>query len=133
MATALELSWPGDHGASTMSTSIDGFYAAYLTGSGGQGFGMFVFRNGTIIGADAGGAKYDGTYKDIANGFSIKLAVSLPPNTMLIQGVTTGPEADSSELEFQVPADFLSQPFLRVSAKHGPVNVKLTKLRELND
>ena len=94
---------------------------------------MLVFRNGTIIGVDAGGAKYDGTYRDIANGFSIKLKVSLPPNTPLIQGVTTGPETDNSELEFQIPADFLSQPFLRIAAKHGPVNAKLTKLRELDD
>src|SRR5664279_1978943 len=129
MATALELSWPDDHEAWTMSASINGFYAAYLTGSGGQGFAMLVFRNGTIVGVDAGGAQYDGTYTDIENGFSIKLAVSLPPNTLLIQGVTTGPETDSSELEFQIPADFLSQPFIRISAKHGPVNAKLTKLR----
>ena len=116
-----------------MTTSINGFYAAYLTGSEGQGFAMLVFRNGTITGVDAGGAKYDGTYVDTENGHSIKVTVSLPPNTLLIQGVTTGPEIDSSVLEFQIPADFLSQPFLRISAKHGPVNAKQTKLRELDD
>jgi hypothetical protein len=116
-----------------MNSSIDGFYAAYLTGSAGQGFAMLVFRNGTIAGADALGAKYDGVYNEAAGGFAVKLKVSLPPNMFLVQGVSTGPEADDSELDFQLPVDFLSQPFIRVSAKHGPVNVKVVKLRELND
>lgn len=94
---------------------------------------MIVFRNGTIVGVDAAGAKYDGTYSETGNAFSVKLKVSLPPNTLLIQGVSTGPQGDNSELEFQMPLDFPSQPFIRISAKHGPVNAKLVKLRELDD
>jgi hypothetical protein len=116
-----------------MSFLIDGFYAAYLTGGAGQGFVMFVFRRGTIVGIDVAGAKYDGIYSEAANGFLVKLKVSLPPNTLLVQGVSTGPQGDNSELDFQLPSDFLSQPFIRVNAKHGPVNVKIVKLRELND
>ncbi len=116
-----------------MSASINGFYAAYLTGSASQGFAMLVFRNGTIVGVDVAGARFDGTYGDNGNGFSIKLTVSLPPNTLLIQGATTGPETETSQLDFQLPADFLSQPFIRIDARHGPVNAKLTKLRDLHD
>jgi hypothetical protein len=116
-----------------MSASINGFYAAYLTGSDSQGFAMLVFRDGTIVGVDAAGVKFDGTYEAASPGFSVKLRVSVPPNTLLIQGVKTGAEIESSELEFLLPSDFLSQPFLRLNAKHGPVNAKLTKLRDLND
>lgn len=116
-----------------MSTSINGFYAAYLTGSAGQGFAMLVFRNGTIVGVDAAGAKYDGTYSDAGGALSVKLKVSLPPETLLVQGVSTGPQGDNYELEFQLPVDFLSQPFIRIGAKHGPVNARLVKLRELHD
>lgn len=116
-----------------MNTSINGFYAAYLTGSSTQGFAMLVFRNGTIVGVDAVGVKYDGTYKDTGNGFAVKLNVSIPPNTQLIQGVRTGPQTDNSELDFQLSRDFLSQPFIRINTKHGPVNAKLIQLRELND
>jgi hypothetical protein len=116
-----------------MNTSINGIYAAYLTGSAGQGFAMLVFRNGTIVGADVVGAKYDGTYRDAGSALSVKLRVSLPANTLLVQGVSTGAQGDESELEFPIPTDFLSQPFIRVNAKHGPVNVKLVKLRELDD
>jgi hypothetical protein len=116
-----------------MTSSIDGFYSAYLTGSMGQGFAMLVFKRGAISGADAMGARYDGNYRDSASGFSVRLKVWLPPNTLLVQGVSTGSEADISELDFELPADFLAQPFIRVNAKHGPVNVKLVKLRELDD
>lgn len=94
---------------------------------------MLIFRHGTIVGVDAAGAKYDGTYTDAAGGFAVKLGIWLPPNILLVQGANTGPEGDSSELDFLLTADFLSQPFIRVNAKHGPVNVKLTKLRDLND
>lgn len=116
-----------------MSASINGFYGAYLTGSASQGFAMLVFRNGVIVGVDVAGVKFDGTYSDTGNGFSVKLTVSVPPNTALIQGVTTGPETEKSELEFQLPVDFLAQPFIRIEGVHGPVNAKMTKLRELHD
>jgi hypothetical protein len=116
-----------------MNTSINGFYAAYLTGNVSQGFAMLVFRNGKIVGVDVGGVKYDGIYNDTGNGFAVELNVLVPPNTSLVQGVTSGPHGDKSSLEFQLPVDFLEQPFIRVSTKHGPVNAKLTKLRELND
>ena len=94
---------------------------------------MLVFRNGIIVGVDAAGVKFDGTYADAANGLSITLTMSLPPNTLLIQGATTGPEVESSELQFQLPRDFLSQSFIRIDAKYGPVNAKLIRLRELHD
>lgn len=116
-----------------MHSSIDGFYAAYLTGAVGQGFGMFVFRKGTIVGSDATGVKYDGTYTEHDRGVAVKLAISFPPNTLLVQGVTTGPEGENSELEVELPKDFLSLPFLRIAGKHGPVNAKLVKLRELHE
>jgi hypothetical protein len=116
-----------------MKSSIDGFYAAYITGASGQGFALCVFKNGTIVGVDVAEIKYDGTYHDADNGFTVKLHLSYPPNTLLVQGVSTGPEVETAELDFHLPADFLSQAFVRINAKHGPVNAKFVKLRELND
>jgi hypothetical protein len=116
-----------------MSTSIDGFYAAYLTGSDSQGLVMLIFRSGTIVGVDAAGVKYDGRYNDTTNGFAVKLTLSIPPNTLLVQGVTSGPQGEKSELAFHLPLDFMARPYIRIDANHGPVNAKLTKLRELHD
>jgi hypothetical protein len=116
-----------------VNTSINGFYAVYLTGMATQGLAMLVFRNGKVVGVDVGGVQYDGIYSDSGSAFSVKLKVSIPPSTALVQGVSTGPEGDVSEIDFQLPVDFLSRPFIRVAAKHGPVNAKIVKLRELNE
>jgi hypothetical protein len=116
-----------------MTASINGFYAAYFTGSSSQGFALLVFRNGTVVGVDTGGLKYDGTYTNTKDGFTVKLNLLIPPNTQLVQGVSSGPTGETAELEFQIPTDFLSQQFIRINGKHGPINVKLAKLRELND
>lgn len=94
---------------------------------------MLVFRNGTIVGVDVAGIKYDGSYAIADAEISVRLALSIPPNTFLVQGVTTGPQTEESELAFQLPRDFLSQRFIRINGSHGPVNVKLAKLRELDD
>ena len=112
---------------------IDGFYAAYITGKATQAFAMLVFRKGIIVGADNGGVKYDGNYTDTDGGSALSLTISIPPNTQLVQGVTTGPEQQENQIEFQLPEDFLSQPFITISLKDGPVNVKFVKLRGLHE
>jgi len=113
--------------------SIDGFYGVYITGAAQQGFAMLVFKDHKIVGVDAGGVQYDGTYSDREKGFVVKLKVSIPPNVTLVQGVSVGPQGDTSEIEFQLPPNFTSLPFVRVNAKHGPVNAKIVKLRDFDD
>lgn len=113
-------------------SALDGFYAAYVTGRASQGFAMLVFRNGVIAGVDVAGITYDGTFTETGDAIDIRLTLSIPPNTFLVQGVTTGPEKEENTLEFQLPPDFLSRPFIRINGVHGPVNVKLTKLRDLH-
>ena len=39
---------------------LDGFYVAYVTGAAGIGQVLFVVAGEKIVGADAGGLKYDG-------------------------------------------------------------------------
>lgn len=117
-----------------MNSSLNGFYVAYFTGETGQGLAMLVFRNARIVGVDVAGIKYDGHYSGgYEEGFTVELSLLIPPNTILVQGVTTGSESQESELAFLLPGDFLVQPFIRITAPHGPVNAKITKLRELDD
>ena len=116
-----------------MNPSINGIYAAYLTGSALQGFAMLTFRNGKVVGVDSGGVRYDGTYTDATAGYAVKIQLTVPPHTGLVQGVITGPQVDVSELIFDLPLNFLTQSFLRVNTKYGPVNAKIVKLRELDE
>jgi hypothetical protein len=121
----------GADGNQKMSGLANGFYAAYLTAANGQGLAMLVFKDGKIIGVDVASTKFDGTYIDTPTGFAVTILIALPPNTPLIQGGMTGPQGESNEVTFELPFDFLSQPFIRIEGKHGPVNVKLVLLREL--
>ena len=96
-------------------TSLDnGFYAAFVTESGGQGLVMLVFRDGKIAGVDAGGVSFDGTYSASEGGFALKMKLQFPPNTQKINGERTGPETEISELQFHLPDDFLSRAFIRI-------------------
>lgn len=38
---------------------MDGFYAAYLTGRGGNTVVLLAIKSNSIVGVDAGGMKYD--------------------------------------------------------------------------
>ena len=123
-----------DFEARGMSAPIDGFYAVYVTGAEGQGLAMVVFRKGHIVGADAGGFKYDGQYSESPTGtLSIALSIKAPPNVQRVQGGTTGPQGEEFSLDFQLPKDFGSQDFVRVDTPRGPVNARLVKLRGLDD
>jgi hypothetical protein len=59
---------------------IDGFYSIAFTGNAGSGFGMVIFRDGLVAGADVSGATYDGEYAaNPATGkISIRVQVMLP-------------------------------------------------------
>ncbi|MDQ6703652.1 MAG: hypothetical protein M3Z96_11415 [Pseudomonadota bacterium] len=116
-----------------MTRSIDGIYAAYLSGQAGRGFAMLLFRKGKIVGADSVGTLFDGSYSDHSTGYDFELQVKLPPNSPLIQGGTIGPYPELNVVNAILPADFLSLEFIRIDGKHGPVNVKLVLVREIDD
>jgi hypothetical protein len=112
--------------------TIDGIYAAYMTGTDGQGFGMFVFHNGILSGADPLGVRFDGMYESTEDGKILAtIKVTVPPEGTVVQGVSVG----SSPLTYEVPllleADLESMGVFRLDTPLGPVNVKLEKLRGL--
>jgi hypothetical protein len=112
--------------------TMDGIYAAYMTGTDGQGFAMFVFHNGILSGADPLGVRFDGMYQSTEDGkISATIKVTVPPEGTVVQGVSVG----SSPLIYEVPllleADLESVGVFRLDTPLGPVNVKLEKLRGL--
>jgi len=111
--------------------NIDGIYSGYFSGEGGNGLGLFLFRDGTLTGADAAGVVFDGTFAAIETGYRGTVTVKAPANGMLVQGVSTGPHGITYEMAFEVPSDFAEKPYLLLQTPLGPVTVKLVKLRAL--
>lgn len=117
-----------------MTETLDGFYAGYLSGKAAEGFAMFVFRKGKIIGAGPLGDVFDGDYQDVGgNMLAVTIKTRVPPNIALIQGGTTGSEGETDDFAFTVPQNFSSRDFIRIETKRGPINAKLVRLRGMDD
>lgn len=112
--------------------SINGFYSAFMSGEDGQGYALLIFKNGVIVGADPLGVTFDGSYaNDGGGGWSGEVVVKAPPGGTLIQGVTPGPSGLVYTVPISLPADFQDQPFIHIETPLGPVNVRLTWLRDI--
>ena len=109
----------------------DGFYAAYMTGDEGQGFAMFIFSNGTIVGADPLGVRFDGSFEVTSEGaLRAAVEVNVPPEGMVIQGATPGPSGLSYGVSFDL-SQGQTNDYFQITTPLGPVNVRLEKLRSI--
>jgi hypothetical protein len=114
-----------------MATSIDGFYVSYFTGVAGTSLGLFLFKDGTVVGADVGGGRYDGTYRISEDGRSIlaeiefKLSVGHPT----ITGIAADAEPITISVPLSLPVDFNHNDVHRIETPIGPINAKLEKIR----
>jgi DNA invertase Pin-like site-specific DNA recombinase len=115
-----------------MTTAVEGFYSAYITGKEGQGFAIIIFMARSIIGADAGGFLFDGQYAEDDDGTSVSLAIKAPANAPRVQGGLTGPQGEETHLNFRLPPNFTCREFIRIETPRGPVNVRFVKLRSMS-
>jgi hypothetical protein len=116
------------------ANDINGFYAGYLSAAAGEGVAIFVFRNGVLTGVDAGGFSYDGTLEETSEGnFAVVATIRIPPRAPSIIGITGGEHGTNYSVEFKLPSSFLDKPFIRIETPNGPVNMRLVKLRDLNE
>jgi hypothetical protein len=117
-----------------MSVSWNGIYAAYMTGAEGNGFAMYIFHDGKIVGSDPLGVLFDGTYSVSTDGaLAGKVKVSIPPNGSVIQGVTAGPSGMTYEVDVAFEGDLEKVDFIRLDTPLGPVNLKMKKLRSIGE
>jgi hypothetical protein len=116
-----------------MSTGsfVEGIYAVFFSGTASEGYGLLVFQNGKITGADPMGVIFDGYY-EIDTNIRARIDVKAPPNGTLIQGVTAGPEGLTYQAQVDLSMDFLEKPFVSVQTPLGPVNVRFKLLRGLS-
>jgi len=112
---------------------MDGFYAAYLTGRGGNTVLLFAIKSGQLIGVDGGGMKYSGTVQAGQNGqIGFHIDYTITPGTQLITGVGTVPNPTPVALDFTAPPNFAEGAIIGVQTPFGPVNAKITKLRDFD-
>jgi hypothetical protein len=54
---------------------LEGFLA--FTGTAGSGIGILVLHDGSVVGADTGGATYDGSYTENQNPRTLDFAITM--------------------------------------------------------
>lgn len=110
---------------------MDGFYVAYLTGRGGSSVLLFAIKSNSLIGVDVGGMRYSGRVERGPNGnFVFHIEYTISPGTPLITGVGSVPAPTPVALDFSVPANFAEGVVVSVQTPFGPVNAKISKLRD---
>lgn len=117
--------------ATNSTSKIDGFYAAYFTGTTGSTIGMFVFKDGIVVGADAGGGRYDGTYKGIEDDKFIEglIKLAMPIGTQSVTGIAATSEPLSVEVPIKIPTEFNRNDVHSIETPVGPINAKFEKIR----
>jgi hypothetical protein len=116
---------------SSGKSPIDGFYAAYFAGVSGTSIGMFVFKDGVVVGADAGGGRYDGEFTVSPDGQSIeaKIRFTLPVGNQSITGAAATAEPITIEVPLRLPIEFNRNDVHRIETPIGPINAKFDKIR----
>jgi hypothetical protein len=110
---------------------MDGFYVAFLTGRGGNTVLLFAVKSQTLVGVDAGGMKYDGRLEQNTNGaFSFHIEYVVTPGTPLITGMGGVASATPVSLDFNAPANFADGIVVNIQTAFGPINAKISKLRD---
>jgi hypothetical protein len=113
--------------------SKEGFWQVEFVGVAGYGMGVLVLDTGIICGAGAAGGHFDGTYQfDPGTNVldcSITWTASVPGIT-LVQGGPPLPKGASFTATVQLPNTMGESVTLQVQTPPGPVNVRLTKIRD---
>jgi hypothetical protein len=107
-------------------------YTAYFTGIAGNAIGVFYIGEGIIAGADAGGLKYDGSVKQLADG-SLEGVVQfdVPPGVSLVTGLTAT-TSQRITAPVRLPRGFDDGATVtQINTPAGPVNARFEHLREL--
>lgn len=111
--------------------SYDGFYSISFGGAAGAGFGMLVLHNGQVVGADAAGVTYDGTYAPNAAGaVTANIVLSVPAGVQLVQGIAK-PTPWQMPISATLPGDLGQEHPITVPTPAGAVKVVFKKLRNL--
>lgn len=109
------------------------FYAIYYTGHAGSGFGLLAFLDGNVVGVDAAGGKFDGSYTvDIDTGILTgNICMHVAAGTWLVTGqLPIRDQPYKVDLPISMSSDLGDGQIIRLDLPIGPLNVRFEKLRE---
>jgi hypothetical protein len=106
------------------------FYAISFAGRGGTGGGVLVFDDsGVVVGVDAAGVTYDGTFKIEHGRLEAKVQVGVPTGVVLVTGAPQARSPYQFPVDLSIPLDDLTNE-VKVIIPTGEVRFQLRKLRE---
>lgn len=102
----------------------EGMYGVAFAGVDGTGQGVLVVNNGLAYGYDVGGGKYDGSYTPSKSPghIDLRLRVTVPPGTSLVQGVPPQPMEYSFDITCTLKAR--ADTFIQVPTPVAPTPVQ---------
>lgn len=105
-------------------------YAMRYHGATGAGVGALCFGNGKVIGLDAGGGHYNGSYTENAGRFQVKVAITAPNGARLVTGQPIG-AGDSIPVAADVANDLGGGQPVQITVAGRPVTVMFEKIGEI--
>lgn len=103
---------------------IDGIYTAYMTGKTGQGMAMFVFRDGSIAGADMAGLTFSGKYTKENDRVKGHVEYRMPANSVSITGAAFEKPSDVISVPIDLPDQIDPNEVYQINTPIGPLNAR---------
>ena len=108
----------------------EGFYKVDYAGTWGLGFAVMVFDSGVVVGADAMGGTYDGTYEwnPATSQLDVQVQVKIPAGVTVVQGEV----APEGGLTFSASCSFSREArneIVKATTELGDVQVAIDLLR----
>jgi len=112
---------------------IEGFFRIAFTGASGSGFGVLVFSDGLIVGADAAGVTYNGVYtQNTAQLIDFHATMSAPAGVTPVQtGVSLISPVNLPISGTLYENDIYSENAILLQTPLGPINIIFKKIRDL--
>lgn len=109
---------------------MSALYTMQYLGQSDVGIGTVYVGKNTIVGADVGGGRYNGTYTEADNRLKGVIALSMPNGGVLVTGDQVPP---GTEIPMTVdwPLDFANGQAQQVMVVGKPVNVTFQKIGDI--
>mgnify|MGYP006281702571 CR=1 FL=1 len=114
------------------SGDYNGIYIAYFTGEYGTSMGLFVFIDGDVVGADLGGATYEGCLSPNEDATRLvgKIGIRMDPGGHTITGAVSDlPSAYETPVSLELPLEMV--PYHAITTLTGPIHVRFEKKKAL--